>query len=82
MVEEVIEGPVLPPTPTVVIPPYGKRVGWKPKAAADFGGGGSYPEVSLSLRACELESANTADMEQCHVAQYPLDMGRKKVSLP
>nr|ODN85537.1 pre-mRNA-processing protein 45 [Cryptococcus depauperatus CBS 7841] len=40
------------------IPKYGSRKGWKPKAAADFNGGGAYPE--------------------CHVAQYPLDMGRKK----
>ncbi|WVR03715.1 pre-mRNA-processing protein 45 [Kwoniella sp. DSM 27419] len=40
------------------IPKYGSRKGWKPKSAADFNGGGAYPE--------------------CHVAQYPLDMGRKK----
>ncbi|EPQ30344.1 uncharacterized protein PFL1_01870 [Pseudozyma flocculosa PF-1] len=40
------------------IPPYGKRTGWKPRAQADFGDGGSYPE--------------------CHIAQYPLEMGRKK----
>ncbi|WVQ93525.1 pre-mRNA-processing protein 45 [Kwoniella sp. CBS 9459] len=40
------------------IPAYGKRKGWKPRAAADFNGGGAYPE--------------------CHIAQYPLDMGRKK----
>ncbi|WVQ65052.1 pre-mRNA-processing protein 45 [Kwoniella botswanensis] len=40
------------------IPKYGSRKGWKPKTAADFNGGGAYPE--------------------CHIAQYPLDMGRKK----
>ncbi|KAK5822271.1 SKIP/SNW domain-containing protein [Linnemannia elongata] len=46
--------------PTVRIPPYGKRTGWKPKKPEDFGDGGAYPE--------------------CHTAQYPLDMGRKKKS--
>ncbi|KAN0064736.1 mRNA splicing protein [Thecaphora frezii] len=45
-------------TKTSHIPPYGKRNGWKPRAQADFGDGGSYPE--------------------CHIAQYPLEMGRKK----
>lgn len=43
-VEEVEDIP-LPVAPTVHIPPYGKRKGWKPKAAAEFGGGGAYPEV-------------------------------------
>ncbi|TNY20537.1 SKIP/SNW domain-containing protein [Rhodotorula diobovata] len=42
------------------VPPYGQRKGWKPKAQADFGDGGAYPE--------------------CHVAQYPLELGRKKTS--
>lgn len=51
--------PSLPVVQGPVIPKYGKRKGWKPKSAADFNGGGAYPE--------------------CHVAQYPLDMGRKKV---
>jgi len=39
-------------------PPYGQRGKWVPRAQADFGDGGAYPE--------------------CHVAQYPLEMGRKK----
>lgn len=43
---------------TQLIPPYGSRVGWKPKTPQDFGNGGAYPE--------------------CHIAQYPLEMGRKK----
>jgi len=38
-------------------PPQGKRKGWVPRAQADFGDGGAYPEV--------------------HVAQFPLEMGRK-----
>ncbi|ORY21421.1 SKIP/SNW domain-domain-containing protein [Naematelia encephala] len=50
--------PIRPLAPTVQIPPYGSRKGWKPKTQVDFGGGGAYPE--------------------CHVAQYPLDMGKKK----
>jgi len=44
--------------PTVRIPPYGQRKGWKPKKPEDFGDGGAFPEI--------------------HIAQYPLDMGRKK----
>lgn len=47
---------VVPTGPS--IPAYGRRVGWRPKTADDFGHGGAYPE--------------------CHVAQYPLEMGRKK----
>ncbi|KAH7889512.1 SKIP/SNW domain-containing protein [Phlebopus sp. FC_14] len=50
------------PTQAVVarqlIPPYGKRKGWKPTSQEDFGDGGSYPE--------------------CHVAQYPLNLGKEK----
>lgn len=38
-------------------PPYGQRVGWRPRNPEDFGDGGAFPEV--------------------HIAQYPLDMGRK-----
>ncbi|KAJ1663520.1 mRNA splicing protein [Coemansia sp. RSA 1813] len=29
------------------IPPYGKRKGWVPKTAQDFGDGGAYPEVHI-----------------------------------
>ncbi|KAF9931733.1 mRNA splicing protein [Linnemannia zychae] len=31
--------------PTVKIPPYGKRTGWKPKKPEDFGDGGAFPEI-------------------------------------
>ena len=41
-------------------PPYGQRIGWRPRSAEDHGDGGAFPEVP--------------------VAQYPLDMGRKKAS--
>lgn len=41
-------------------PAYGKRQGWRPRAAEDYGDGGAFPEI--------------------HVAQYPLDMGRKGTS--
>eukprot|EP00049_Salpingoeca_infusionum_P000682 m.41629 g.41629 ORF g.41629 m.41629 type:complete len:572 (+) comp10592_c0_seq2:89-1804(+) len=30
---------------TAKIPPYGKRKGWRPKTAADFGDGGAFPEL-------------------------------------
>ncbi|KAJ2817746.1 mRNA splicing protein, partial [Coemansia furcata] len=29
------------------IPPYGQRIGWVPKTASDFGGGGAYPEIHV-----------------------------------
>lgn len=77
--EEVDEGPILPAVPQVIIPAYGKRKGWKPKAQADFGGGGAYPEVSCGVLL--LQPRRIADgLPQCHVAQYPLDMGRKKAA--
>jgi len=44
--EETAPAP-LPAAPAANIPKYGSRKGWKPKAAADFGGGGAYPEVSF-----------------------------------
>uniref|UniRef100_A0A0D6QR59 SKI-interacting protein SKIP SNW domain-containing protein n=1 Tax=Araucaria cunninghamii TaxID=56994 RepID=A0A0D6QR59_ARACU len=47
-----------PATKTKQIPPYGKRAGFVPRKAEDFGDGGAFPEI--------------------HVAQYPLDMGRKE----
>ncbi|KAG0269387.1 mRNA splicing protein [Actinomortierella ambigua] len=31
--------------PTVNIPPYGKRKGWKPRKQEDYGDGGAYPEI-------------------------------------
>ncbi|ODN88764.1 pre-mRNA-processing protein 45 [Cryptococcus wingfieldii CBS 7118] len=56
--EDVFPASSLPTAPQgPQLPKYGARKGWKPKTAADFNGGGAYPE--------------------CHVAQYPLDMGRK-----
>lgn len=73
-VEEVEEAPVLKQAPKAQIPAYGKRKGWKPSGEADFGGGGAYPEVCRSVPVAWL----IADI-QCHVAQYPLEMGRKKV---
>ena len=44
---EEVEEVILPAKPSVHIPPYGKRVGWKPKTAAEFADGGAYPEVSV-----------------------------------
>ncbi|KAJ2751024.1 mRNA splicing protein [Coemansia pectinata] len=29
------------------IPAYGQRIGWVPKTASDFGGGGAYPEIHM-----------------------------------
>lgn len=35
-------------TVTCTAPPYGKRKGWVPRTAADFGDGGAYPEVPIA----------------------------------
>ncbi|KAJ2557011.1 mRNA splicing protein [Coemansia sp. RSA 1933] len=34
-------------TNTAHIPPYGRRKGWVPKTAQDFGDGGAYPEIHI-----------------------------------
>ena len=31
---------------TCSAPPYGSRAGWRPKTLADYGDGGSYPEIA------------------------------------
>jgi SNW domain-containing protein 1 len=41
-------------------PPYGSRLGWRPRGPDDFGDGGAFPEI--------------------HIAQYPLDMGKKSAT--
>ena len=73
-----------PSTSSVVItrtvaPPYGQRKGWKPTTPEDYG-------PSLTVYAFRIETLmdeSTGDggaYPECHVAQYPLEMGRKKVS--
>ncbi|KAJ2064097.1 mRNA splicing protein [Coemansia sp. S146] len=34
-------------TDSSAIPAYGQRIGWVPKTASDFGGGGAYPEIHM-----------------------------------
>ncbi|KAJ2492177.1 mRNA splicing protein [Coemansia sp. RSA 2050] len=34
-------------TDASTIPAYGQRIGWVPKTASDFGGGGAYPEIHV-----------------------------------
>ncbi|KAJ2739363.1 mRNA splicing protein, partial [Coemansia sp. BCRC 34490] len=34
-------------TATSHIPPYGKRKGWTPKTAQDYGDGGAFPEIHI-----------------------------------
>ncbi|EGN95662.1 hypothetical protein SERLA73DRAFT_186813 [Serpula lacrymans var. lacrymans S7.3] len=58
--EEIQQTPSQSLVTRISIPPYGQRVGWRPKGPEDFGDGGAYPE--------------------CHVAQYPLEMGKKKTA--
>jgi hypothetical protein len=52
--EENIAPASLPAAPVSNVPKYGARKGWKPKGAADFGGGGAYPEVSSLNDICML----------------------------
>ncbi|RIB28610.1 SKIP/SNW domain-containing protein [Gigaspora rosea] len=35
-------------------PPYGKRVGWKPKSLDDFGDGGAFPEIPIAQYPLEM----------------------------
>lgn len=32
----------------VAAPPYGQRKGWIPRAEADFGDGGAFPEITVA----------------------------------
>lgn len=34
-------------TAKVAAPPYGQRKGWIPRAEADFGDGGAFPEITV-----------------------------------
>jgi SNW domain-containing protein 1 len=57
-------------------PPYGQRNGWRPSTADDFGA--SMAKFSIH-QLLTLFTGDGGSYPECHVAQYPLDMGRKKV---
>ena len=59
------------------IPPYGKRKGWKPTSPEDFGM--SHSPVVNAHRL--LATGDGGAYPECHVAQYPLNLGKKKVGL-
>lgn len=63
-------------------PPYGRREGWRPRAAEDYGKRPLIPRegVAQARRAHADPIPGAGDggaFPEVHVAQYPLDMGRK-----
>ena len=61
----------------VPAPPYGQRQNWKPSTPEDFGE--CLPLSSMNTRS-NSGSGDGGAYPECHVAQYPLEMGRKKAS--
>jgi SNW domain-containing protein 1 len=57
-------------------PPYGQRNGWKPSAPEDFG---QSIWLWLTILLTDDCPGDGGAYPECHVAQYPLEMGRKKV---
>ena len=58
------------------MPLYGQRIGWKPVSQEDYGA--CYLESLENITNTTVQGDGGA-FPECHVAQYPLDMGRKKV---
>ena len=79
--DEIVQVPAVAPSQSVVIraavPPYGQRRGWKPTSPDDFGElpNGCHPPLTYPLK------GDGGSYPECHVAQYPLGMGKKKVRL-
>ena len=72
----------LPPSEVVarsVIPPYGQRKGWKPTTLEDFGA--SLFIFSKEDKCKPIVPGDGGSYPECHVAQYPMEMGKKKVRL-
>lgn len=57
-------------------PPYGQRNGWKPTSQEDYG---VFSLFYSRLSRLIYHSGNGGSYPECHVAQYPLGMGKKKV---
>jgi len=60
------------------IPPYGKRRGWKPTTQEDFCW---FFTLFCALFVCLLWPGDGGSYPECHVAQYPLNLGKKKVCM-
>jgi SNW domain-containing protein 1 len=60
-----------------VVPAYGQRNGWRPTSAEDFGV--SYNAFWPLLTCLNRVLGDGGAYPECHVAQYPLGMGTKKV---
>ena len=41
-------------------PPYGKRSGWRPRSAEDFGDGGAFPEIAVAQYPLDMGKKGTA----------------------
>ena len=59
-----------------IVPPYGQSNVWKPVSQEDYGA--RYLERLENITYILVQGDGGA-FPECHVAQYPLDMGRKKV---
>lgn len=59
-----------------VVPVYGQRNGWRPTSTEDFG---AYPMLVLFVYSSEQLLGDGGAYPECHIAQYPLGMGTKKV---
>lgn len=80
--EETFQRPASTSTPPPVaspqpVPPYGRRNGWKPMSQEDYGA----LFCTSFDRFLPLLQGDGGAYPECHIAQYPLDMGRKKVCL-
>lgn len=58
------------------VPPYGQRPGWKPASAEDFG---TLMEITGINDGAHFFAGDGGAYPECNVAQYPLEMGKKKV---
>jgi SNW domain-containing protein 1 len=59
-------------------PAYGQRTGWRPRGADDFGE--HFPSEQLYQANANHVSGDGGAFPEVHVAQYPLDMGKKDTS--
>ena len=69
------------PPPVVhrqAVPPYGQRNGWKPISQEDYGSCRLDPVWIILTSSFQ---GDGGAFPECHIAQYPLDMGKKKVCL-
>lgn len=50
-------------------PPYGKRAGWRPRSAEDFGDGGAFPEIPVAQYPLDMGRKGTASTSNALAVQ-------------